>query len=185
MSTVYEKAFEALSANQIDQKVTLVFELKEQWLANELSFEESIDLPDVEIAGHPEKPELVAPKNLTKRRLGTPKGIAALIHAVAHIEFNAINLACDAVYRYQGMPKAYYDDWIKVVAEEAYHFSLIKERLQELGYHYGDFPAHNGLWDLAKDTRHDFRLRMALIPRVMEARGLDVTPGMRDRKSVV
>jgi uncharacterized ferritin-like protein (DUF455 family) len=123
----------------------------------------------------------VAPGILAHRRIGTHEGQAALVHAVAHIEFNAINLACDAVYRFRDLPNNYYADWARVAAEEAQHFSLLQERLVQLGYRYGDFPAHNGLWELAVETAGDPLLRMALVPRVMEARGLDVTPGMMER----
>lgn len=101
-----------------------------------------------------------------------------MIHAIGHIEFNAINLALDAVYRYRDLPAEYYADWIQVAAEEVYHFTLIRERLRQLGYDYGDFPAHTGLWDLARKTADDLLHRMALVPRMMEARGLDVTPGI-------
>ncbi|MFZ3018932.1 MAG: ferritin-like domain-containing protein, partial [Gallionella sp.] len=96
-----------------------------------------------------------------------------------HIEFNAINLALDAVWRFPGMPRAYYADWLQVADEEALHFTLLADHLKELGYAYGDFPAHNGLWDMAVKTQHDVLARMALLPRTMEARGLDVTPGLR------
>ncbi len=128
--------------------------------------------------GRPAKPTLVAPRNLVRRRLGSPRGRAALIHAVAHIEFNAINLALDALYRFRDLPDAYYRDWLQVAAEEARHFLMLEARLGELGYQYGDFPAHDGLWAMAVDTAADVLLRMALVPRVLEARGLDVTPGM-------
>jgi uncharacterized ferritin-like protein (DUF455 family) len=104
-----------------------------------------------------------------------------LIHAVAHIEFNAINLAWDAVHRFRGLPRHYYADWIQVADEEAYHFSLMRERLMALGFDYGDYPAHDGLWSMAERTGHDPLVRMAMIPRVMEARGLDVTPNMIKR----
>jgi len=127
------------------------------------------------------QPLLVPPRELPKRGFTTLAGRAALIHAVAHIEFNAINLAWDAVYRFRDMPQAYYDDWVRVADEEAYHFSLLRTRLVELGYDYGDFSAHNGLWEMARDTAHDVLVRMALVPRVLEARGLDVTPGMMAR----
>jgi uncharacterized ferritin-like protein (DUF455 family) len=100
---------------------------------------------------------------------------------VAHIEFNAINLALDAVYRFRDLPEAYYGDWLQVAAEEAYHFSLLRERLRELDCTYGELPAHNGLWEQACKTDHDVLIRMALVPRVLEARGLDVTPGMMQR----
>lgn len=132
----------------------------------------------IEIPGRPEKPQLVAPKKLKQRSLNTEKGRASLIHAITHIEFNAINLALDAVYRFRDMPDQYYTDWLQVAAEEAYHFSLLEKRLQQLGYQYGDMPAHNGLWEMAVKTDHDVLVRMALVPRVLEAHGLDVTPGI-------
>jgi len=128
--------------------------------------------------GRPRQPRLVAPKNLHRRSLHSPEGHAALIHALVHIEFNAINLALDAAYRFRDMPDAYYDDWLQVADEEAYHFQLMREHLQSLGYDYGDFDAHNGLWEMAQKTAHDPLVRMALVPRVLEARGLDVTPGI-------
>ncbi|MGH8457425.1 MAG: ferritin-like domain-containing protein, partial [Stenotrophobium sp.] len=99
----------------------------------------------------------------------------------AHIEFNAINLALDASWRFRGMPEDYYRDWLSVAQDEARHFLMLRARLAELGYAYGDFSAHNGLWEAAEKTRHDVLVRMALVPRVLEARGLDVTPGMIDR----
>lgn len=135
--------------------------------------------------GHPSRPELVAPRDLPRRGLNDPVGRAALVHAVAHIEFNAINLALDAVLRFPDMPPAYYNDWLRVADEEAYHFSLMRERLQALGYDYGDFPAHDGLWTMARQTAGDPLERMALVPRVLEARGLDVTPGMIERLRAV
>ena len=131
--------------------------------------------------GRPELPRLVAPRELPRRRLHSIAGRAALLHALAHIEFNAINLALDAVCRFANMPEAYYRDWALVAAEEAYHFGMLRDRLQTLGYAYGDLPAHNGLWEMALQTGHDVLLRMALVPRVLEARGLDVTPGMMER----
>lgn len=138
-------------------------------------------VPRMQVPGRPAKPELVEPKQLLQRKLNTLEGRAALIHAVAHIEFNAINLAWDAEYRFAGMPAAYYRDWASVAVDEARHFQLLQTRLQELGYAYGDFPAHNGLWQMALLTDHDVLVRMALVPRVLEARGLDVTPGMIER----
>ncbi len=135
----------------------------------------------ITLPGRPAKPELVQPNQLVQRKLNSPEGRAALIHAVAHIEFNAINLAWDAVYRFPGLPDDYYRDWASVAADEARHFQLLSARLAELGHAYGDFPAHNGLWQMACDTAHDAMVRMALVPRVLEARGLDVTPGMIER----
>jgi uncharacterized ferritin-like protein (DUF455 family) len=113
--------------------------------------------------------------------LGSPAGRIALIHAIAHIEFNAINLALDAVCRFRGMPQQYYFDWLSVAADEARHFQLLQRRLQQLGAGYGDLPAHDGLWEMAENTADSCLVRMALVPRVLEARGLDVTPGMMQR----
>lgn len=138
--------------------------------------------PDAEawarVPGRPERPELIDPRAVPHRGLGTPEGRAALVHAVAHIEFNAVNLALDAALRFRGLPPAYYADWLSVAQDEARHFSLLSARLLELGYAYGAFAAHNGLWEAAQKTAHDPLVRMALVPRVLEARGLDVTPGM-------
>lgn len=142
-----------------------------------------IEQPDT--PGRPTRPELVAPSGLARRGLQDAAGRAALIHAVAHIEFNAINLALDAMLRFPGMPADYYADWMRVAAEEAYHFSLMRERLQMLDHDYGDFPAHDGLWEMARRTAGDLLERMALVPRVLEARGLDVTPGMIERLRAV
>jgi len=136
------------------------------------------DTPPVQRPGRPARPVLVAPRDVPSRGLGSVAGRAALVHAVAHIEFNAINLALDACCRFRGMPADYYRDWLTVAQDEARHFQLLRGRLRELGHDYGDFPAHNGLWEAAEKTAHDVLLRMALVPRVLEARGLDVTPGM-------
>ena len=124
---------------------------------------------------------MIAPHQVPRRRTDTPAGRAALIHALAHIEFNAINLALDAAHRFAGMPPAYYADWLSVADEEALHFELLSAHLATLGFAYGDFPAHNGLWDMALKTAHDPLVRMALVPRVLEARGLDATPLIVDK----
>lgn len=102
-----------------------------------------------------------------------------MIHALAHIEFNAINLALDAIWRFPGMPSDFYGDWLRVAAEEALHFSLLESHLRTLGFAYGDFPAHNSLWDMAEKTSGDVLARIALVPRTMEARGLDASPAVR------
>lgn len=139
-----------------------------------------VDAPAIaiETPGRPDKPKLVPPRDVPQRGLGSVEGRAALVHAVAHIEFNAINLAWDAVLRFAGMPAEYYRDWAGVAADEARHFGMLSQRLEELGYAYGDFDAHNGLWEMAVKTSDSCLARMALVPRVLEARGLDVTPGM-------
>lgn len=132
--------------------------------------------------GRPPRPLLVAPREVRRRGLGSPDGRAALVHAVAHIEFNAINLALDAALRFGSrMPAAFRRDWISVARDEARHFSMLADRLRQLGHAYGDLPAHNGLWEAAVKTADDPLARMALVPRVLEARGLDVTPGMINR----
>lgn len=146
-----------------------------------LTTESNLQVERLSIPGRPSKPKLVAPRELPKRSVFTPQGKAALIHSLAHIEFNAINLALDAVYRFHGLPANYYADWLRVAKEEAYHFSLLSEHLTSLGYSYGDFEAHNGLWEMAIETDHDVLVRMALVPRVMEARGLDVTPAIIEK----
>lgn len=133
------------------------------------------------IPGRPHVPELVSPLQVEKRSMRTAEGRAALIHALAHIEFNAINLALDAVWRFSAMPEQYYSDWLQVAAEEAYHFGLLNDYLVKMGYRYGDFSAHNSLWEMAEKTQHDVLARMALVPRTMEARGLDASPPLRNK----
>ena len=128
--------------------------------------------------GRPSKPVLVSPQSLPKRGIGSKQGKYSLLHAIAHIEFNAINLAWDAIYRFQDMPEEYYWDWLKIAGEETNHFMLLRSHLNSGNFEYGDFDAHDGLWDMAKHTANDVLDRMAIIPRVLEARGLDVTPAM-------
>ncbi len=142
----------------------------------------ALTLDDIDgLPGRPARPRLVDPAALPRRSPFTREGRAALLHAVAHIEFNAIDLALDACWRFDGMPAAYYRDWLRVADEEALHFSLVREHLQSLGHDYGDFDAHDGLWSMAMRTRHDVLARMALVPRTLEARGLDATPPMQAR----
>jgi uncharacterized ferritin-like protein (DUF455 family) len=131
------------------------------------------------IPGRPERPALVSPRLVGRRSMVTTEGRAMLIHALAHIEFNAINLALDALWRFPAMPAAYYSDWLRVAMEEAVHFSMVTAHLQVLGYQYGDFPAHNSLWEMVEKTRDDVLARMALVPRTLEARGLDAIPPLR------
>ena len=133
------------------------------------------------LPGRPTRPTLVLPASLPRRSAHTPEGRAALLHAVAHIEFNAINLALDALWRFAGMPADYYRDWLQVAGEEALHFTLLAEHLATLGHAYGDFDAHDGLWAMTERTAGDIVARMALVPRTLEARGLDATPPMRAR----
>jgi len=166
--------------------------------------------PSLPMPGRPARPALVHPAKVSKRATSTIEGRAALLHAICHIEFNAINLALDAVWRYAGMPEAFYRDWLRVAAEEAKHFKLLRAHLaslgyaygdfgahdglwlkhfrllrdhlrQHLGHDYGDFPAHQGLWSMCEKTAHDITARMALVPRTLEARGLDATPQIQQR----
>ena len=137
--------------------------------------------PDDTLPGRPPLPALVPPMQVPHRSPFTPDGLAALIHAVAHIEFNAINLALDAAWRFPNMPDDFYRDWLRVASEEATHFGLLREHLQSLGHDYGDFPAHDGLWEMCIKTQDDITARMALVPRTLEARGLDATPLMQAR----
>lgn len=142
---------------------------------------ERIQAPEQGLPGRPEQPVLVSAQHVPARSVGTPLGRAAMVHSLAHIEFNAINLALDALWRFDGMPQAYYTDWLKVAHEEAYHFGLLVDHLQTLGYAYGDFPAHDGLWEMTERTCHDVLARMALVPRTLEARGLDASPVVRTK----
>jgi uncharacterized ferritin-like protein (DUF455 family) len=182
---LYAAAERCLRCADVERKLALAGQLWDRWRVGSLTRTgDAAQVAHLD-AGRPARPPLVAPSKLAQRRIGTPAGQAALVHAVAHIEFNAINLACDAVYRFRDLPDDFYADWCRVTAEEARHFALLRERLGQLGYEYGDFPAHNGLWDLAQKTADDPLLRMALVPRVMEARGLDVTPGMIGRFAAI
>ena len=131
------------------------------------------------IPGRPERPALVAPRLVGRRSMVTVEGRAMLIHALAHIEFNAANLALDALWRFPDLPLEYYTDWLRVAKEEAVHFSMLTAHLQVLGYQYGDFPAHDSLWEMVDKTRDDVMARMALVPRTLEARGLDAIPPLR------
>ena len=133
------------------------------------------------IPGRPARPAMVPHTEVPQRSVKSPEGLAALMHALAHIEFNAINLAVDITWRFAGMPDAFYLDWMKVAREEAYHFGLLGDRLVELGFAYGDFPAHDALWTMAEKTRHDLLARIALVPRTLEARGLDASPAIRNK----
>jgi len=167
-----------------DTKVRASVELHEAWRRGGLPLEEGGLASFLEEAGGPLSPGLpdglvlTDPRRVPRRGFGTRAGLVAHIHAIAHIEWNAINLAWDAVWRFDAMPREYYDDWAGVAAEEAAHFAMLRARLVELGSDYGLLPAHAGLWEAAEATTHDVLDRMALVPRVLEARGLDVTPAM-------
>ena len=179
VSSLFAAARDCLDAATPDAKLALTFATAEAFAAGELGIPDDAPSPEpIRMTGRPGRPVLVHPRELPKRGFGTDEGRAAFVHAIAHIEFNAIDLAWDAVYRFRGLPHAYYADWVAIASDEARHFAMLRERLQQLGFDYGDFDAHNGLWEMAESTAHDGLARMALVPRVLEARGLDVTPGM-------
>lgn len=181
MNNGYAAAFHALMCSDPVEKIARVRALAQGWSADDGVDGSAPPAEAVPVPGRPLRPELVAPRALKSRGLGSAAGRAAMVHAVAHIEFNAINLAVDAVYRFRGMPADYYRDWLSVAVDEARHFELLTARLADLGHAYGDFPAHNGLWEAACKTADSCLQRMALVPRVLEARGLDVTPAMIER----
>jgi len=169
----------ALDECDPEAKAARAISIFERLSAGELRIDDGAPAPEAEcVAGRPGRPLLVAPREVPTRGLGTVEGRAALLHAVAHIEFNAINLALDAAWRFRGMPREFYFDWSSVAADEARHFRLLRARLAALGFEYGDFAAHNGLWEMAEKSAGRCLARMALVPRLLEARGLDVTPGM-------
>ncbi|WP_109125664.1 ferritin-like domain-containing protein [Dyella sp. C11] len=181
-TNLHTAAKRCLDATDPAEKLRLTHAAWNAFLAGELQPDPSSPAPEpITAPGRPELPRLVPQRQVPHRGLGSAEGRAALVHAVAHIEFNAINLAWDAVYRFRDKPRDYYRDWASCAHDEARHFAMLSERLAELGHAYGDFDAHNGLWEMAEKTAHHDTARMALVPRVLEARGLDVTPGMIDR----
>jgi uncharacterized ferritin-like protein (DUF455 family) len=175
-----QTAYHAYISPSIEKKMALAGVLHDYTAINNIAIIELIDAQTQ--PGLPEKPELREPLNVDKRSPFTPAGHAALMHAICHIEFNAVNLALDAIWRFDGMPDPYYRDWAQVAKEEAYHFTLLQNHLKSIacdnnkGYEYGDFPAHTGLWAMCEKTKNDIVARMALVPRTLEARGLDATP---------
>lgn len=177
-----------MSAPSTSDKVTLAYATAKAWFGRDLalgSLKRSGAFPDR--PGRPEKPLLLAPRDMPKRALGGDKGRLALIHSLAHIELNAVDLTWDLIGRFADirMPRSYYDDWVRVGLEEAKHFSMLEERLHDLGSYYGALPAHDGLWQAAQETGHDLAARLAIIPLVLEARGLDITPPMIEKARAV
>lgn len=178
---IFNEAARCLALQRPADKCAAVAGLFNAVSTGEFCWDWDSPIPAVDSVGRPERPELIDPSQVPRRRLGSQAGRTALIHAIAHIEFNAINLALDAVCRFRDMPQEYYRDWLSVAADEARHFQLLQQRLRELDAEYGDHPAHNGLWEMAEKTTDSCLVRMALVPRVLEARGLDVTPAMMQR----
>ena len=183
MSELRETALAILANTDPQFKVSELHHLFDEYQQKRVTLNPStaFDRQDLLLPGRPAKPELVPPLQVPKRRMDTVEGRAMLWHSLAHIEFNAMNLALDAIWRFPNMPQDYYEDWLKVAKEESYHFSLINAHMQSFGYRYGDFVAHNSLWEMVERTTDSVMARMALVPRTMEARGLDAVPGIRDR----
>ena len=181
MPELYAEIEAALLESNPATKCELTEAIYRRWLAGDQSLSEQSSVLQIDDAGHPEVPLLVDPRQLERRSVASESGRCKLLHAIAHIEFNAINIALDAAYRFRQMPTQYVDDWLRVASEEAQHFQLLEQTLRDRGSFYGAYPAHRGLWDMVCRTRHDPLHRMALVPRVMEARGLDVTPAMIEK----
>ncbi|MCT4655247.1 MAG: ferritin-like domain-containing protein [Cohaesibacter sp.] len=175
------------STTNLDEKIQLSYDAARAWYGRKLSLSCSHTLSMPDSPGRPEKPELLPPNRMPKRSKGQGQGKLALLHSLAHIELNAIDLTWDLVGRYatQRMPRSFFDQFVQVGLEEAKHFHLLSQHLESLGSYYGAMPAHNGLWQAAQDTSYDLLARLALIPLVLEARGLDVTPStiLRMRKN--
>ena len=178
-----QRALEALRLSSPEEKVAAARALHAQGAS--ILIADSRPSEPAGLPGRPDRPLLVHPAKVPRRSPFKPEGLAALLHAIAHIEFNAINLALDAAWRFDGMPRAFYLDWLRVAAEEAHHFSLLRAHLQTLGHDYGDLPAHDNLWQMCEKTRGDVVARMALVPRTLEARGLDATPQIQDKLRAV
>jgi len=174
-----QAAARCLAAADPADKVALTQRYAAAFRRGELAMPTQAPAPEpIRMPGRPPTPRLVHPRDLPRRGLGSAEGRAAFIHAIAHIELNAIDLAWDAVYRFGEVPAPFQADWVGVAEDESRHFELLRARLRDYGHDYGDFDAHNGLWEMCEKTAHDGLARMALVPRVLEARGLDVTPGM-------
>jgi len=176
-------ALSALTCPVLDEKVRLTNCISGLWFSRKISLSDNARIKAPERPGRPDRPELLPPTEVPKRPLKSTKGRIALIHAIAHIELNAIDLALDIIVRFanQNMPRSFFDGWVRVAQEEAKHFTLLRDRLADYDMDYGDLPAHDGLWEAAGETGHDLTARLAIVPLVLEARGLDVTPPMIEK----
>lgn len=181
MNNVFDFAEACLHRNAIDEKLQLTAKAWQLYQQAELDFISLSEPQAINLVNFPERPVLLAPRLMPRRKLGTLEGVQAFYHALAHIEFIAIYLAWDIIYRFRNLPQEFYQDWLMVAQEEALHFNLIRNHLRKSGIDYGDLPAHHGLWEHAQDTAHDLLARLTIIPRCMEARGLDVTPAMIEK----
>lgn len=183
ISTLRGGATLAILSADLDEKTELAQETARRWHERRLSLRSPLDPELPERPGRPARPELVPPKATEKRSLHTLPGRIAMLHALAHIELNAVDLALDIVARFasEPVPHSFFDGWMRVAFEEAKHFRMVRDRLKALGADYGDMPAHDGLWQAAHSTRNDLTARLAVVPLILEARGLDVTPSLQEK----
>lgn len=181
MKNLFQQARHCLLLDDPDEKMAYTMELFSSWENSTLEWQDG-ESPDLEInPGRPDRPTLVSPDAVPKRGFGSETRRAALIHALTHIELTAVDLAWDTIYRYRSMPQEYYDDWIHTAVDETRHFIALRARLRAMGFDYGDFAAHNALWEHAVETAADLMDRMAIVHRVMEARALDVVPNIMEQ----
>jgi uncharacterized ferritin-like protein (DUF455 family) len=182
-ASLAEGARAVLQCPLADEKALLGHRVAELWRGGDLPLTAEDDGEMPVRPNRPARPELLSHRDMPKRTFKGPRGRFALLHSLAHIELNAIDLAFDMAGRWAGqdLPRGFFDDWVKVGDEEAKHFLALQGRLAAMGGAYGDLPAHNGLWEAAEETRHDLLARLAVVPLVLEARGLDVTPVMIER----
>jgi len=181
MNNIFDFAEACLHRSDIAEKLKLTKEAWQLQQQNKLTFNASQEPQDIAQVKFPQKPELLAPRFMPRRNLGSKEGVQAFYHSLAHIEFVAIYLAWDMLYRFRDMPEQFYCDWLQVAYEEVLHFEMICKHMQTLNISYGDLPAHKGLWEHAQETDYDVLARLTIIPRCMEARGLDVTPMMIEK----
>lgn len=181
MKSLFEYAEAFFGQPDVDGKLALTHAAWHAHSAGELTLDLDRPVMPIERITFSDRPQWLTPREMPKRKLTTPEGVAAFFHAIAHVEFVAVYLAWDILYRFRAMPEQFYQDWLRVADEEAQHFALIRTHLRGMNIDYGDLPAHGGLWDHAKDTADDLPGRLAMVPRCMEARGLDVTPGLIEK----
>ena len=178
MNNIYEIAEACLHNPDIDAKLALTHRAYELLSNKQLDFGSAQPVQPICHVKFPVTPVLLEPRQMPKRNFTSQEGVRAFFHAIAHVEFMAIYLAWDLLYRFRGLPETFYQDWLTVADEEAQHFELIRQHLHNLNINYGDLPAHGGLWDHAVETSDHLLARLAMVPRCMEARGLDVTPAI-------
>ncbi|WP_093810848.1 ferritin-like domain-containing protein [Stappia sp. ES.058] len=180
-ASLWDGARRIVSTGDLDEKIRISHATARSWFARALSLRERTGgQPMPAQPGRPETPLLLPPRDMPKRAVGGQAGRIALLHSLAHIELNAVDLTWDLVGRFAGhrIPRSFFDDWVRVGLEEAKHFSLLRKRLADVGSSYGALPAHHGLWEAAESTGNDLTARLAVIPLVLEARGLDISPNM-------